>query len=210
LLDYFLVNKEEEPSRYGLGLQVVNYANSFYDSFDFREIVKPVLKKICIETDLTTYLTAWYNSRSICIDSVRPPRIINTHFSVEIGKEMPFHCTSSSKVILAYQNSEEIKRIIHEKPLRKYTPKTITDPNKLEEHLMKIKERGFSICDEELEEGVKAIAAPIRNIFGKVIASITIVGLSKRISDRNIENLIKILICSTQKVSRLLGYKETI
>lgn len=208
LLNRSLVSKEKDTSKYRLGLNVLKYANSFNDSFDFREIARPMLKKICKETELTTYLTGWYNSHSICIDSVRPPRVINTHFSVEINKEMPFHCTSSSKVILAYQSPEEIKRIIYEKPLKKYTPKTIIDPKKLEEHLSKIKENGFAICDEELEGGVKAVAAPIRNIYGKVIASITIVGLSNRIDSNNIEKLIKILLNSTQQLSKMLGYKE--
>jgi len=207
LLNYSLVNKEQNTSKYRLGLQVLKYSNSFYDSFDLREIANPILKKICRETDLTTYLTTWYANRSICIDSVRPPRVINTHFSVEIGNEMPFHCTSSTKVILAYQYPEEIKKIIYEKPLKKYTPKTIVDPKKLEEHLSKIKENGFAICDEELEEGVKAIAAPVRNIYGKVMASITIVGLSNRISN-NSEKLTKILVNSTQQLSNMLGYKE--
>jgi len=208
LLNRSLVSKEENTSKYRLGFQVLKYANSFSDSFDFREIARPILKKICQETELTTYLTGWYNGHCICIDSVRPLRVINTHFSVEVNKEMPFHCTSSSKVILAYQSPEEIKRLIYEKPLKRYTAKTIADPKKLEKHLSKIKENGFAICDEELEKGVKAVAAPIRNIHGKVIASIAVVGLSNRIDSNNIEKLIKILHNSTQQLSKMLGYKE--
>ncbi len=208
LLNHSLVSKEKDTPKYRLGLQVLKYANSFNDSFNFREIARPILKKICMETELTTYLTGWYNSHSICIDCVRPPRIINTHFSVEINKEMPVHCTSSSKVILAYQSPEEIKRVIYEKPLKRYTPKTIVDPKKLEEHLSKIKENGFAFCDEELEKGVKAIAAPIRNIHGKVIASIAIVGLSNRVSNNNAERLTNILVSSVQQLSNMLGHEE--
>jgi DNA-binding IclR family transcriptional regulator len=208
LLNRSLVSKEKDTHKYRLGLQVLKYANSFNDSFDFREIAKPILKKICKETELTTYLTGWYNGHSICIDSVRPPRVINTHFSVEINKEMPVHCTSSSKVILAYQSSEEIKKVIYEKLLKRYTPKTIVDPKKLEEHLNKIKENGFAFCDEELEKGVKAIAVPIKNIYGKVISSITIVGLSDRITSNNTEKLLEILVSSAQQLSKMLGYKE--
>ncbi|MBA7535678.1 HTH-type transcriptional regulator XynR [subsurface metagenome] len=207
LLNHSLVSKEKDTSKYRLGFQVLKYANSFNDSFDFREIARPILKNICKETDLTTYLTGWYDGHSICIDSIRPSRVISTHFSVEINKEMPFHCTSSSKVILAYQSPEEIKRVIYEQPLKKYTPKTIVDPKKMEEQLSKIKENGFAICDEELESGVKAVAVPIRNIYGKVIASITIVGLANRIHSNNIGRLIEILLASTQQLSKMLGYK---
>jgi len=85
----------------------------------------------------------------------------------------------------------------------------IIDPKELEIHLMEIKRNGFAFCDEELEEGAKAIAAPIKNIMGKTIASITITGLAKRMSSDNINRrLIKIVTNSAQEISNKLGYKE--
>ena len=207
LVNYSLVNQEKETSKYRLGLQILEYSNSFYNSFDFRQTAKPFLKKICLETRLTTFLTAWYNGRSICIDSISPSRNVNTHLFVETGKEMPFHCAASAKVLLAYQPSEDIKRIINEKILQKYTPKTIINLKKLEEHLLEIRQKGFSICNEELEEGVKAISAPVKNIDRETIASITITGLSKRLPKSNIKKFIKILVNSTKELSGMLGYK---
>ena len=208
LLKHSLVSKEKETSKYRLGLQVLKYANSFNESFNFKEIARPILKKICLEAGLTTYLTVWYNGHCICIDSVRPFQVMNMHFSVENNKEMPFHCTASSKVILAYQSPEKIKKVIYEQPLKRYTIKTIVDPKKLEKHLNKIKENDFATCDEELEMGVKAIAVPVKNIHGKVIASITVVGLADRITSNNTEKLIKILLSSAQQLSKMLGYEE--
>ncbi|MEA3453671.1 MAG: IclR family transcriptional regulator [Candidatus Caldatribacteriota bacterium] len=208
LLNHSLVDQERDSSKYRLGLRVIEYSNSFYNSFDFRQIAKPFLKKICSETGLTTFLTAWYNGRSICIDSIAPSRNANTHLFVEIGKEMPFHCAASAKMLLACQPFEDIKRIVKEKTLPKYTSKTIVNPKKLEEHLLKIRDKGFSICNEELEEGIKAISAPVKNINKEVIASITITGLSKRISNSNIKKFIKVLVNSAQELSGMLGYKE--
>ena len=75
-------------------------------------------------------------------------------------------------------------------------------------HLLKIKNKGYAICDEELEEGIKAIAAPVKDIKGKTIASITVTGLSKRMSSDNMEKLIKIVTDSAQEMSNKLGYKE--
>jgi len=121
---------------------------------------------------------------------------------------MPFHCTASSEVLLANQPIEDIRRIISKNPLLKYTPNTITDPGKLIINLLEIKDKGYAICNEELEEGIKAIAAPIKNIDGKAMASITITGLAKRMSSDNIEELIKIVIDSTREISEKLGYKE--
>ena len=205
LVSYSLVDQGKETSKYRLGMRVIEYSNSFYNSFDFRQIAKPILKDVCRETKLTTFLTTWYNGKGICIDSITPSRDENTHLFVEIGKEMPFHSAASAKILLAHQPSEDIKRIINEKTLPKYTSRTIVDPKKLEEHLNKIKESGFSICDEELEEGIKAISVPVKNINKEVIASITITGLSKRISNVNVKKFTKVLVESTQELSGMLG-----
>lgn len=208
LSKYSLVTQEEETSKYKLGLQVVKYSNSFYNSFDFRHIAKPILKEVCWETKLTTFLTTWYNGRGICIDSITPSFDTNTHLFVEIGKEMPFHCAASAKVLLAYQQPEEIKSIIHIKNLHKYTPKTIIDHQELENHLIEIKSNGFAFCDEELEEGVRAISAPVKNINDEVIASITISGLSRRLSKKNMGKFTTVLVDASQKLSEMLGHQK--
>lgn len=205
---YSVVEKENDTSRYKIGLRLLKYSNSLLRSFDLRQIVKPILKKICNETEETTLLTIWKNNQGICIDSIFSSKNINANLFVEIGREMPFHCAAGSKIILANQPIEDIKRIISKEPLLKYTPNTITETKKLLEHLLEIKNKGFAICDEELEEGIKAIAAPIKNIKGKTIASVTIIELAKKISSNNIEKLIKIVTDSAQEISNKLGYKE--
>ena len=207
LLKYSLVNQEKETSKYKLGLQILEYSNSFYNSFDFRQIAKPILKEVCRKTKLTTFLATWYNGKGICIDSITPSQNASTHLFVEVGKEMPFNCAASAKVLIAYQPLNEIKKIINKKHLYKYTPKTITDKKKLEEHLLEIKHKGFAFCDEELEEGIKAISVPVKNINKEAIASITITGLSKRISSGNAKKFTKILLDKGQELSEMLGYK---
>jgi len=205
---YSVVEKENETSRYKIGLRLLKYSNSLLRSFDLRQMVKPILKKVCNETQETTFLTVWRNNQGLCIDSISSSRSTNTHLFVEIGREMPFHCTASSKILLANQSIEDIKRIINKKNFLRYTPNTITDHEKLLIHLLDIKNKDYAICDEELEEGIKAIAAPIKNINGKTVASITITGLAKRISSSNMERLIKIVTNSAQEISKKLGYKE--
>lgn len=209
LLRYSIVEQEKDTSKYRIGFRLLKYSNSLLKSFDFRQIAKPILEKLCSKTSFTTFLTIWQSYHSICIDSVTPSQKSNTHqLFVEVGKEMPFHCTASAKTLLAYQHPKEIKRIINKNPLKRYTPNTITDPEKLMIHLLDIKSKGYAICDEELEEGIKAVAAPIKNINGKTVASITITGLSKRMSSSNMERLIRIVTNSAQEISKKLGYKE--
>lgn len=209
LLRHSLVSKDADTSRYRLGAQLLKYSNSFYNSFDLDRYSKNILKDICLETGFTTFLCVWQDGKGICIDSARSfqkPQM--HHLFVDIGKIMPFHSASSAKVLLAYQSSEEIERLIESTPLIRYTSRTITDPSKLKEHLKEVKNRGFAICDEELEEGIKAISAPIRNINGKAIASITVVGLVSRITPDLHKQLIHTVINSASEISEKIGYNN--
>ncbi len=209
LLIYSLVSKELDTPRYRLGVQVLNYSNSFYNSFDVRRYSKKVLKRTCLETGLTTFLSIWQDGKGVCIDSVRfsqEPQVHNLF--VDIGKIMPFHCAASAKILLAYQSPEEISRLIKNRPLQRYTAKTIVDPEKLQVQLEEIKSKGFAVCDEELEEGIRAISAPIRNFNGKTIASITITGLVNRITTATFDQLVKTVVNAANEISHMIGYNH--
>jgi len=210
LLEYSMVEQEKDTSRYRIGLRLLKYSNSLLRSFDLRQIAKPVLKRVCNETGETTLLTVWKNDQGFCIDSIFSSQNINISFFVEIGREMPCHCTAGSKIILANQSLEDIQRIINKKHFLKYTPNTIVDPKKLMKHLLEIKDKNYAICDEELQEGIKAIAAPIKDINGKTIASITITGLAQRMTSKNMGRLIKLVTDAGKEISKRLGYNKFI
>lgn len=210
LLEYSMVEQEKDTSRYRIGLRLLKYSNSLLRSFDLRQIAKPVLKSVCNETGETTLLTVWKNDQGFCIDSIFSSQNINVSLFVEIGREMPCHCAAGSKIILANQSLEDIQRIINKKHFSKYTPNTIVDPKKLIKHLLEIKNKNYAICDEELQQGIKAIAAPIKNINGKTIASITITGLAQRMTSKNMRKLIKLVTDAGKEISKRLGHNKFI
>jgi len=77
-------------------------------------------------------------------------------------------------------------------------------------HLLEIKDKNYAICDEELQQGIKAIAAPIKDINGKTIASITITGLAQRMSSKKMDRLIKLITDAGKEISKRLGYNKFI
>jgi len=209
LMQYSLVSKDPKTSRYKLGIQVLRYSNSFYNSFDLRKYSKDILKKVSIDTGLTTFLCVWQDDKGVCIDSVSSSHKSDTlNLFVEVGKIMPFHCAAASKTLLANQPLEEISRVINQIELKRYTSKTITDQQKLLKHLEEVRTKGFAICDEELEEGIRAISAPIKNINGKTVASITVTGLVKKVPIEEGNPLIKMVISAGKEISRLIGYES--
>jgi DNA-binding IclR family transcriptional regulator len=122
-----------------------------------------------------------------------------------VGRKNPLHCTSSGKVLLAYQKPEFIDSYI-EKGLKKYTDSTISDPDKLYAELQKIKKQGYAASYGELLEGVHSIAAPIRDYTGQVTAAVTVVGPKQRIVQSKISSIAKHVKEAGNEISKKLGY----
>jgi DNA-binding IclR family transcriptional regulator len=94
-----------------------------------------------------------------------------------------------------------------QKKLKRYTSKTIIDPASLLDRLQKIKKQGYVLSVEELHKGVSSISAPIYNLKGNVIASVTIAGPVQRMNNNMTSNLIKSVIQSANEISQLLHYR---
>ena len=206
LLKYSLVSKDSETSKYRLGIQLLRYSHSFYSSFDLREYSKDILKKISADTGLTAFLSIWQDDNGICIESVSSSHKLGSrNLFVEVGKIMPYHCAAASKILLAYQSPEEISRVVNHTKLKRYTTRTIIEPQELIKHFEKIRTSGYAICDEELEEGIRAISAPIKNVNGKIEASITVVGLLGKVPIKSNSFLIQLVVAAGNEISRLIG-----
>jgi DNA-binding IclR family transcriptional regulator len=85
------------------------------------------------------------------------------------------HCTSNGKVLLAFMREDARDRLLAE-PLPRLTPRTITDPERLRAQLTEIRARGYAQTMDELEEGLNAVAAPIRGMNGDLIAALSVSG----------------------------------
>lgn len=121
-----------------------------------------------------------------------------------VGRRNPIHCTSSGKVIMAYQKQDVIDQLL-ESPLQKYTVNTISDSDDLRTSLHTIKEQGYAISIEELLEGVASVAAPIRDYTGKVVYAISVTGPVHRMNPHNI-TIINKLKSAAKEISGNLGY----
>ena len=134
------------------------------------------------------------------VDCSHPVRLLS-----HIGKRNPAYCTSSGKVLLAYQSDEVIHTVL-ESELYPHAPNTITDKSLLRQNLEKIKRQGYSIAIDELHEGVVSLAVPVRDYTNEVVAAISIVGPKQRMKKDQYPDLIDCLKGSAAKLSEQLGY----
>lgn len=174
------VMQNEDNKKYRLGPSFLILSTNYLYQNDLRKITASYLKKLGQELNETVFLTIFQNELAICIDTYEVSRNHVTYF-VRQGRVMPFNCTAAAKVLLAYQKEKIIKKLVIPKNMVKSTKKSIVDPNLFIEHLKEIKEKGYSICKEEMEESVMAIAAPIWDIKSRVVGSVATVGPINRI-----------------------------
>lgn len=123
-----------------------------------------------------------------------------------IGSRLPACCTSLGRVLLAGLPDDEVLRRLRAAPPQAHTRHTITDIDALLAKVQQARRQGWAQVNQELEEGLVSIAAPITNRGGRVVAALNVSGQANRTSARQMqEKMLPPLQAAAQSISRLLG-----
>jgi DNA-binding IclR family transcriptional regulator len=195
---------------YRLGFRLVELGQAVLDRIDLRKEAESLLKKLADSVQETVHLARLDDGQIVYLDKVE--RIVNPlslRMVSEIGMRNYAHSSALGKVLLAFLPKEERNTILTQKGLPRRTKNTIVDSEELKEHLVLIKSRGYAVDDEENEDGIRCIAAPIRNYRGEVIAGISISGPAVRITEERINRQLKRQVIETAaEITKKLGYKD--
>ena len=123
-----------------------------------------------------------------------------------LGARVPAHCCSEGKVLLAHADAEVVEQLIAG-GLPPRTPKTIVRAQQLRSELAAVRSRGYGLDDEELELGLRAAAAPVRDHRGQVIAALSIAGPVQRVSKKTLHRFAAEAMAAGRAVSSRLGYR---
>lgn len=197
---------EEDPAtnRYHLGVKLLELSQAVRANVEIRDRASTLLRELAQFSREAVYLTVLHGDHSVYIYAIEAPGRILARSA--IGGRAPLHCTAVGKAKLAFQPPEEIDRIIRRVGLRRFTPNTITDPEKLKAELALVRERGYAVDNEEHEIGIRCVGAPIRDETGAVIASCSISGPAGRMTDERIAELAPQVMRVAAAISQRLGY----
>lgn len=198
------VEQNPETGKYRLGLRLVSLASVVLDSIDVRRVARPYLEVLATQTQETVNITVLDGDECVNIDRVASPKPIR--YVGWIGRRTPPHCTSTGKVLLAHLPAERRNTILPD-PLPALTSETVTDKEALETILDAVRRQGYATAHEEFEEGLSALAAPLRDHTGTVIATVSISGPAYRIGTDNLQRYIKPLREAARNISAALGYR---
>jgi DNA-binding IclR family transcriptional regulator len=168
---------------------------------------KPILEKLVQECNETSYVAIFKEGFVVYLDVVETD--LTVRVVSRVGSRLPVHCTASGKVHLAHMSEEEIDGILPTKELKAYTPTTYTDREKLKKDLKQIAEQGFAIDNEEMDAGVRCVAAPIRDYTRRIVGALSLSGPSMRFTDERMEKeLIPLVKQAADELSTRLGFHK--
>jgi DNA-binding IclR family transcriptional regulator len=199
-----LVDKHPDTGRYRLGLRLFELGSKAISVLDLRERSRPFLDQVLCETQETVHLCILDEGEVLYLEKLEPQRSVR--LASRVGRRVPAYCTSVGKAILAELPEAEVDNIIRRSGLKRITPNTITTPSALKEELRKIRTRGYSIDDEENEEGVRCVGAAIRDYSGRPAAAISVSGPAFRVSRASVAEIARSVTQAATALSGELGY----
>lgn len=197
------VEYEEHSEKYFIGMETILLSMTALSSIDIVEVSIPYLKELSSSTKETTFLGVYNNGDIVYLYKSEGTRsmIMNS----QLGSRRPVHCTGLGKAILSGFSIEQAVNILTEKGMPRMTKNTIVSVDEYLKELNQVRINGYSMDNEELEEGLGCYAAPIYNYTGKVIGSICVSGPIDRIKE-NKEPLVTQLKEAANYISRRMGF----
>ena len=197
-----LVEQDDETGRYRLGLIVLRLAETAERTLDLRALAMPELDRLARATRETTGLGVADGDRLLTVAQADGPNLVA--MGDWTGRSVPMHSIASGKVLLSAMPEREILRLV-KKGLDRFTERTITELEPLLEELARIRRRGYATAFGEFEPGLNAVAAPVYDARGQVVAAVDVWGPAFRITPNRVPELIQQVRASAAAVSVRLG-----
>ncbi|NHF71992.1 HTH-type transcriptional regulator BhcR [Paracoccus xiamenensis] len=163
---------------------------------------RPFLRKLMEETGETANLGIERDASVLFVSQVETHASIRAFFPP--GTLSPMHCSGIGKALLAFMDGARLDRVMRS-GMQSFTPKTITDPQRLRSALGEIRARGYSVDDEEKNVGMRCIAAPVFDMNGEAVAGISVSGPTNRITEASTEWLSRPVIEAARHLTQAVG-----
>lgn len=158
--------------RFSLGPRVLELGYSYLSSLTLPELALPAMERLVERVHESCSMAVLDGGEVVYVARVPTKRIMSV--TISVGTRFPAYATSMGRVLLAHQPSDWLDSYLARARLEPLTPRTVTDPERLREILEQVRSDGYCLVDEELEVGLRSMAAPIRGKQGRVLAAINV------------------------------------
>lgn len=197
-----LVEQDEETGKYRLGLVVIRLADRAERTLDLRAIAMPELDRLARETHETTGLGVIDGDQLLTVAQADGPNLVA--LGDWTGRLVPLHSVAGGKILLASLPEREVLRLVR-RGLDRFTDRTLTQLEPLLEELARVRRRGFATAFGEYDTGLNAVAAPVHDARGAIIAAVDVWGPAFRVTARRVPELVQLAREASGAVSVRLG-----
>jgi IclR family KDG regulon transcriptional repressor len=200
---YLMQKRDRGP--YSLGFKFLEFSGAVKSQLQIGEVARPFMKKLNTKVDESTNLAILDTEEAVYIEQIESTQTLRIF--TKVGKRVPLHCTGVGKLFLANMKEEELKAFLGDRELTPSTDNTITAGDKLRKELLRIRQQGYSVDNEEKEDGITCIAAAVKNWDAKLVAGISVSGPSTRLNNDRLKELAPLVKSCGLEISRALGYR---
>lgn len=199
-----LVEQAADRGKYRLGFGLIPLAGAVSDRLDVTVQGRAICHRLADELGETINVAVLQEHWAVNVDQARGPSTVGTHNW--IGRLTPLHCTSSGKVLLAHLPGEHRAALLAASGMPRLTARTVTDPARLDAELARVRADGHAVTVEEYEVGLNAVAAPVLDRAGEVIAAVSVSGPAYRLTETRLAGMIDSLKAGAAQISRKMGW----
>lgn len=209
-LSYFGYIRQDPATKiYFLGLTLMDLNAQLSNQLDFRKVAEPILRDLAEKTKQTAHLVILDRDEVVYVDKVETQQQAGgLKMASRIGSRNPAHSSAVGKVLLSYFPAEAVEDFLQRKGLPRRTANTLTDPAGFRAHLKIVRSQGYAIDDEENEQGIRCVGAPIFDRKGKPVAAISVSGSVFQMTRKVVNELMKgEVVAAAAEISRRLGFQ---
>jgi IclR family transcriptional regulator, pca regulon regulatory protein len=185
---------------FSLRPKVLELGYAYLSGLSLNEVAEPHLEDLVAYTRESSSVAVLDGADIVYVVRVPTKRIMAV--AISVGTRFPAYATSMGRVLLAALDDEELDTYLARNELKALTRRTVTDPKRLREILRNVRLQGYAMTDQELEEGLRSAAAPIRDSSGNVVAAVNISTHASRVT---MDDLKKNLLPLVTKAAGLIG-----
>lgn len=198
-----IVEFDEAEQLWHIGVEAYRIGTGFLRRTKIIELSRPVMQHIMLATGETANIAIIDRGEVVFLSQVETHEPIRAFFRP--GTRGPIHASGIGKAVLAFQRPERIEALLNAHSFTSFTEKTITDRGTMIEELMRIRDRGWAVDDEERTKGMRCIAAPIFNEYGEAVAGISLSGPSVRVMPDRDEEFGTVVRAAADEITRAAG-----
>jgi len=181
LRDEGVIGQERRSGRYFLTIQILRWAAAVPDSKSLLDIAAPHLSVLANRIATTVFLSVMSENKAVCLACYQGSTAVQVRWW-SVGGTLPLNCGAAPRLLWAFQREDLRERTLNE-PFIALTPSSLIDRDEMRLQLARIRRNGWCYTEDDVVEGLSALAAPLRDAQGSVVAAVSLGGLRPLIAN---------------------------